>query len=230
MKRALLSSCCAHIAIAILLYLGSLNFRSAEPALAVYDVDLSLVELSAFETELPKGDVGAPKQAVSAPAPRQAPPVATALPEISFKMKQKREPKKERVQPTQPNVAQSSTLNAVPSGSPKPPGMPVGGGTAEVEKARVSYHDLVATKLARAKRYPERALRKQITGAGVLKVTIAPVGEVVSVEVLESTSSPILDEELQSMVARAAPFPAFPSGLSSSSVVLVVPVSFRIES
>jgi len=105
----------------------------------------------------------------------------------------------------------------------------VANGVEGLEKARVSYQDMIATLLARAKRYPERAVRNRITGNGTLRLMIAPEGSVVKVEIVSSTQSPILDEELHRMVERAAPFPAFPAGMTQSQVALLVPVAFRLE-
>jgi protein TonB len=105
----------------------------------------------------------------------------------------------------------------------------IGGANDAVSKARVSYQDLIATKLARAKRYPDRAVRNRITGSGVIRLKIDPTGDVVGAEVTTSTQSSILDEELLRMVDRAAPFPAFPAAMSQSQLALLVPVSFRLE-
>jgi protein TonB len=89
---------------------------------------------------------------------------------------------------------------------------------------------MVATRLARAKRYPDRAVRNRITGNGVLRLQIAAEGSVVSVEVVSSTQSPILDDELHRMVERAGPFPAFPPDMEMNKIALLVPVSFRLDS
>jgi protein TonB len=88
---------------------------------------------------------------------------------------------------------------------------------------------MVATLLAKAKRYPERAVRGHVTGSGAVRLTITSSGSVKSVGVSTSTQSSILDDELLRMVERAAPFPTFPSAMSQSEVTLLVPVSFRLE-
>jgi protein TonB len=88
---------------------------------------------------------------------------------------------------------------------------------------------MVATLLAKSKRYPERAVRGRVTGSGALRITISSSGDVHRVEVIESTQSTVLDDELLRMVERAAPFPDFPAGMSQGDVTLVVPVAFRLE-
>jgi protein TonB len=88
---------------------------------------------------------------------------------------------------------------------------------------------MVATLLAKAKRYPERAVRGHVTGSGAVRLTILSDGSVKHVGVATSTQSSLLDEELFRMVERAAPFPSFPSEMQQSDVTVLVPVSFRLE-
>ena len=88
---------------------------------------------------------------------------------------------------------------------------------------------MVATLLAKAKRYPERAVRAHVVGSGALRLTLSSKGDVEKVEVATSTQSNILDDELLRMVERAAPFPSFPSEMTQSDVTMLVPVSFRLE-
>jgi protein TonB len=95
--------------------------------------------------------------------------------------------------------------------------------------SRISYQDMVATRLARAKRYPERALRRHMTGEGRIRIVIAADGEVTDFQVVSSTNSEILDAELAAMVDRAAPFPPFPNDMTKTTLAVVVPVAFRLE-
>jgi len=88
---------------------------------------------------------------------------------------------------------------------------------------------MVASLLARAKRYPERALRRRMTGDGAIRIEIASDGSLAEFNIIDSTDSPILDEELKAMVDRAAPFPAFPPDLRRQSLALVVPITFRLD-
>lgn len=99
-----------------------------------------------------------------------------------------------------------------------------------LEQARISYQDMVATMIARAKRYPERALKRRMTGEGTIRLEIASDGTLADFTIVRSTEASILDEELKAMVERAAPFPAFPSDLRKSRLALIVPIAFRLES
>lgn len=237
LKKALLWSVTGHLLIVVGLLFGPGLFESppiAAPLVAApLEFDVSYVELSALETMLPKKQGPETEAHLSVAPPsveHNSAPVEEKLVSLSQK-KSKPQVKKEAPQPKtaappQQNTAPASDASGVLSATTV---AGVANGVDTVEKARVSYHDMVATLLARAKRYPERAVRNHITGSGILRVKIANEGSVVSVEVVDSTESPILDEELLRMVARAAPFPAFPQGMTSTHVALLVPVSFRLD-
>jgi protein TonB len=132
-------------------------------------------------------------------------------------------PSKEREESSSETKEQTNQL----SGS-----QPIGvahGEAASIEQARISYQDMVATLLARAKRYPERALKRRMTGEGAIRIEISANGSLSDFQIIQSTTTPILDEELRAMVERASPFPAFPADLRKGSLALVVPVAFRLE-
>ncbi len=227
LKKALLWSVTGHLLIVLGFLFGPGLFEST-PTAAPLEFDVSYVELSALETMLPKKQ-GPETEAHLSVAP--PPSVVEEKPVSLSPKKSKPQVKKESPQPKtaaqpQQNTAPASDASAAPSATTV---AGVANGVDTVEKARVSYHDMVATLLARAKRYPERAVRNHITGSGTLRVKIAPEGSVVSVEVVDSTESPILDEELHRMVERASPFPAFPQGMTTTHVALLVPVSFRLD-
>jgi protein TonB len=101
-------------------------------------------------------------------------------------------------------------------------------GTASLEQARISYQDMVATRLARVKRYPERAIRRRMTGEGTIRLEISADGSLEAFQIVRSTEVPILDDELRAMVERASPFPAFPRDLKKNTLALIVPVAFRL--
>jgi TonB family protein len=69
-----------------------------------------------------------------------------------------------------------------------------------------------------------------MTGEGAIRLEISSDGSLSNVEILRSTETQILDEELKAMAERAAPFPAFPSDLRKNKLALVVPIAFRLES
>jgi protein TonB len=200
---------------------GPLLFQAA-PSATPLVIDISVVELSELETSLPPAVVGRsdePKARARIPDP------------VDLKPKSAPQRPKETVQNIPSAVTKKISASPEATAAVAPPvgESTVGGGGEAVEKARVSYRDFVATKLARAKRYPERAVRNEITGRGVLRLTINATGTVVSAKVAESTQSEVLDDELLRMVDRAAPFPAFPESMNQTDLSLLIPVSFRLD-
>lgn len=188
-------------------------------------IPIFLVPLSALETNLPPRVVLEQK---SLPAPTQVP--AHSLPKQPLpKQPLPKQPMtrivaraikaQEQSAPSYGNTGstiQSSQAATAANGDPSEP-------------ARISYQDMVATLIARAKRYPEHALRRHTTGDGIIRIKISSGGSLTDLEIIRSTDSPILDEELKDMVHRAAPFPAFPNDLRKNSLALTVPVSFQLK-
>jgi protein TonB len=224
MSQALVASLLLHV---VFLCGGALAYWFTVPAPVVGPraIDVSLVELSAFDTVLPPPQLlpQEPKaravipQAVTKPAQPVEPTREVQRIEVKEAPKVKRDAKASTQDHTSPN--QPMTTSAVS----------IGGGHEVTDKARVSYHHMVATLLAKAKRYPERAVRGHVTGSGAVRLTISANGSVRASEIATSTQSSILDDELLRMVERAAPFPNFPSEMAQSEVTLLVPVSFRLE-
>lgn len=221
MMKAMLVSGTAHVLLAVGLICGPLLFKS-EPSATPLVIDISIVELSELETALPPAVVGTndePRARARIPDP------------VDFKPKASPPTPKDTTQSTDSKVTKKATSPSESTAAVSPPvgESSLGGGSEAVEKARVSYRDLVATKLARAKRYPERAVRNQVTGRGVIRLQIDATGSVVAANVAESTHSEVLDDELLRMVDRAAPFPEFPETMKQTNLSLLIPVSFRLD-
>jgi protein TonB len=224
MSRALALSFLLHI---VILCGGGLAywFSLQAPVVGPRAIDVTLVELSALETKLPPPQLPhhEPKAQAVIPLPIQS-AVRSTQPKREEKRSEEIEPVKVKQQSNQSPPATDVVNPPVAAVSSS-----VGGGQELTHKARVSYHHMVATLLAKAKRYPERAVRGRVVGSGTLRLTVSPSGDVERVEVIKSTESNILDEELLRMVDRAAPFPAFPSEMNQADLTMLVPVSFRLE-
>lgn len=210
-------------------------FYSNELQGRVHDLDItvSFVPISAFDTNLAQGvqhpsPIQIPENSAPLPAPKPKPEVRQPSQFIEAK---KLPPQKVKEEPKSPPDSRATDqhsadtralLNSSTLGVAKGTGDPS-------EPARISYQDMVATMLASAKRYPERALLRHTTGEGKIRIRISAQGDVSSFEILLSTLSPILDEELKNMVERAAPFPPFPKDLAKDSLAILVPVSFELN-
>lgn len=234
LKRSVATSLGLHIAgVLVVLFYHWLSETDLQGKAHDLDITVSIVPISALDTNLAQGvqrpsPVQEPKTAEPAPPPK---PKADESRPATFTESKKLAPKKAK-EPRQEqpdhNAASQKADDARASMKSSVLGVPNGTGDPS-EPARISYQDMVATMLARAKRYPERALRRHTTGEGTIRVKISSGGDVVGFEIVRSTASPILDEELQEMVERAAPFPPFPSGLPKDSLSIVVPVSFELN-
>ncbi len=232
LKRSTAISLALHLSLG-LIALGLHYWRSTGVVGAPVNevIDISIIPLSALDTVLPKGSASTQPATVAPPAPAAQPEQSTNIAKI--------EPPKEIVSAKSLSTKTSADKNKInnpnPSrsattGSNSTPQMGVANGEASsLEQARISYQDLVATMLARAKRYPERALKRHMTGEGSIRLEISADGSLSDFKILRSTETPILDEELRAMVERAAPFPAFPNDLHKTSLALIVPVAFRLE-
>jgi protein TonB len=200
-------------------------FTLPAPVVGPRAIDVTLVELSAFDTVLPPPQLPPQEPKARAIIPQ---PLTKAVEQVQQKKEEKRIEVKEAPK-VKREVPPTSQEQRVASASLTTRGPSVGGGNEVTQKARVSYHHMVATLLAKAKRYPDRAVRGRVTGSGAVRLTILSSGAVERVEVATSTTSSILDDELLRMVERAAPFPSFPTDMNRSDVTLLVPVSFRLE-
>ncbi len=201
--------------------------------------DISIVPLSALETVLPQG-APVEKSAEAPPiAKEESPPQPVKEkpqpPEVVAPKKKVEQPKaiKEKPERRAPVEPQAASLAPVREGADVPstnqqPGFVNGTGPSN-EKARLNYQEAVAMLLARAKRYPERALRRGVTGEATIRIEIRSDGSLSDFEIVRSAGASVLDEELRAMVDRASPFPSFPGDLKRPSLALVVPVAFTIK-
>ncbi len=234
LTRSTLLSVALHLGLAAIALAINYWPRSEVVGTPVEEVlDVTIIPLSALDTVLPQGAPVPPQQSVT--EPMQSEPKKLEAP------KPKEEPAKKVVMsktlsPRSRTSESSEKSRAQDSGAPTTSTNTAqqfgvaNGDAISLEQARISYQDMVATLLARAKRYPERALKRRMTGEGSIRLEITPDGSLADFQIIRSTETPILDDELRAMVERAAPFPAFPSDLRKNRLALVVPVAFRIES
>jgi TonB family protein len=194
-------------------------------------IDISIIPLSALDTVLPKGSANTQPTSDTTPAPATKPEQSNNS--ATIEQPKKIVAAKSLTLKTIANKAKSDSSDRSKSTTgtlnPSPQIGVANGEAASLEQARISYQDMVATMLARAKRYPERALKRHMTGEGSIRLEISADGSLADFKIIRSTEAAILDEELRAMVERAAPFPAFPTDLQKARLALVVPVAFRLE-
>ncbi len=114
------------------------------------------------------------------------------------------------------------------------PDQPNGGSTGTTDVNQVPVDVLSAWKarllshLERHKRYPSEARMKGIEGTAYLSFGMDGGGRVLGYQLLRSSGSSELDEEVLAMIVRASPLPPAPPEIDAQVVRLVVPVRFRM--
>ena len=76
--------------------------------------------------------------------------------------------------------------------------------------------------------YPPKAFKDQLTGEGVVRATVDKSGNMLAVEVVESTGERLLDRAMIDMVTKSMPLPALPPELPEESYNIDVPVRFTL--
>ncbi len=84
----------------------------------------------------------------------------------------------------------------------------------------------VAQLIADNQSYPRSAQVRKEEGTAKVKVTLDASGKVTAVEVVQPTSSDILNREAEKIMTKIGNFPAPPSGNGMS---LVVPITWKLS-
>ena len=90
--------------------------------------------------------------------------------------------------------------------------------------AERAYTDLVQRRIETVKQYPKRAQRRNEQGVVKIVFTIGNDGEVVSVNILTSSGSRLLDGAAIDAVKKASPFARPPNG----SMIIQLPIRFEL--
>lgn len=121
--------------------------------------------------------------------------------------------------------------NGTGGGSGSGTGTGVGAGRGPgIEAAIAKYLRTVRTRLEAVKRYPILARRRGTEGTATIAIDIERNGDARTVRVSDSSGSDLLDEEAAEMVGRAAPFDPLPAEVDETTLRVVVPVSFDLDS
>lgn len=119
-----------------------------------------------------------------------------------------------------PVAARSTDLLSTPP-SPAPDAGPAG--------PPPDYVGRILAKLERAKRYPAAAKAARLEGTVMLRFAIDRRGRLLDWRIEGSSGVPALDEEVGTLVRRAAPFPPFPDDMDRDRMELTVPIDFSLS-
>ena len=103
---------------------------------------------------------------------------------------------------------------------------PAAGGEAGLRR---SYAAALAAHLNRHKSYPIAARRQGREGTVTLRLVVDRTGRVADARITRSAGFPDFNEAALTMLARAQPLPPFPTGMSATELVVMVPVSFALD-
>ena len=178
-----------------------------------------------------------PKPVVARPKPKPKPvvkarPVEQRRPAQVASLPKPAAPAAESAAP--PSGGAPSNTGGIGGGSGGGRGGGVGRATGSgrgrgAQSALAAYLSSVRGRLEAVKRYPALAKRRGTEGTAKVAIVIDAAGRPGGVRIAASSGSTMLDEEVERMVARAAPFPPLPAELGEPSVRLVVPISFTID-
>ncbi|WP_240554537.1 energy transducer TonB [Acetobacter cibinongensis] len=175
-----------------------------------------------------------PPKLTAPPAPAPNPPIPVSKPEKPRKITKKHKPvmsiKKTLAEDTPP----AETTTAPPS-SDAPPApdqaAPASGApSAKTTQERVTWQGALLAQLERFKRYPPEAMAEHKEGVPSIKFSMDRKGHVLSVTLIKSTGSPLLDAEALALPKRAQPLPSPPDTVPGNIITLTVPIEFYINS
>ena len=144
---------------------------------------------------------------------------------------EKREPIEEVVRQPEKSFETASTIppaSATSDASIESTGRAAGDAGIADAAMEADYLARLADWLARHKRYPRTATRRNMEGVAELTFTLTRQGELVSYSVSRSTGYAILDREVREMLQRARPLPAFPAEMTIERLDITIPVRFEL--
>jgi protein TonB len=156
-------------------------------------------------------------------APSPAPKPAVVLPKPPPKLRPRPVKHPPQVEPDRPPPAAAPPVSAAPPApAPTPPAV-------KPAPARVSWQQQLVGWLERYKRYPRLAQEQRQEGTVYLHFTMDRQGRVLSSRIEKGSGSPLLDDEVASLIQRAQPLPAPPAEIAGTQVTLTLPVQFSLR-
>ena len=95
--------------------------------------------------------------------------------------------------------------------------------------AERSYFSELSAKLARYKRYPNRARKLHEEGIVVLFITVSRDGTIIESYISKSSGYPKLDNAVLNMLKKASPLPKFPDDMEQSKLSINIPIDFKLN-
>lgn len=170
--------------------------------------------------------VEAPKPRIELPKPK---PVERPTPKPKPLPKPKPKPAPEPTPASsKPVESQSQATKAAPTQKAATKAAPPA--STGPSAAKVSWQSRLMAHLARYKRYPDDARRRNQEGRVTLRFTVDANGRVVSHTLVGRSGSPSLDRATQQMIRRAQPLPKPPADvLRNGTIEVVAPFDYSLQ-
>ncbi|WP_308911250.1 energy transducer TonB [Pseudokordiimonas caeni] len=89
------------------------------------------------------------------------------------------------------------------------------------------WQDATVRALVAKQRYPRMALDASAEGTVKVRLAVAPSGDVMGYEIVESSGYAVLDASVLDLLARVSPLPALP--VQEQGVSVVVPLTYKLD-
>jgi periplasmic protein TonB len=144
-------------------------------------------------------------------------------------VEEKKQRQTEREQQTASQARAESAPTSAPRAAPKLATEVTASVGAPVDDAAalVTWRSRLAAHVQRFKRYPAEAIERHLHGTALVRFTIDRAGAVLTAELVGQTGIDVLDRESLSLIARAAPLPQAPGGVSGVHFTFTIPVRFH---
>ena len=116
-----------------------------------------------------------------------------------------------------------------PAITPPEPVKPAAPSPADMTAALNSYNSLLWGRIAKYKLYPKIAQMRGWQGEVIIELLLDGNGKLKSKKIISGSGYDVLDKQALDMIEKAAPFPAPPEALRSSSFSITVPIPFKLE-
>jgi protein TonB len=117
----------------------------------------------------------------------------------------------------------------IPTLAPPEPPKPAAPSQTDMTAALNSYNSMLWGRIAKYKLYPKIAQMRGWQGEVIVELLLDGNGKLKSKKIISGSGYDVLDKQALDMIDKAAPFPAPPEALRSSSFSITVPIPFKLE-
>jgi TonB family protein len=93
----------------------------------------------------------------------------------------------------------------------------------------IPYYINIRTKITGNQFYPETARRRNMEGKTQVKFVVGEAGNLISVNVINSSGSQLLDSAAISSIRKSCPFPSFPSDFGAKEICFFIIFNYKLN-